>query len=159
MELPKRKNLRLPDFDYASNGAYYVTVCTQNQLHLFGRINPDSKSILYNDAGKMVLQWLSKIEEKYHGVYLDCSIVMPNHIHLILFLEEATNSLSDIMKWFKSQTTNEYIRGVKEGKYPPFQNRIWQRDYYEHVIRSDSECNQVRQYITYNTEKWYSVRE
>lgn len=159
MEMPKRKNLRLPDFDYASNGAYYVTVCTQNQLHLFGGINPDSKSILYNDAGKMVLQWLSKIEEKYHGVYLDCSVVMPNHIHLILFLEEATNSLSDIMKWFKSQTTNEYIRGVKEGKYPPFQNRIWQRNYYEHVIRSDSECNQIRQYITFNTEKWYSVRE
>ena len=159
MELPRRKNLRLPNYDYASNGAYYVTICTQDQLHLFGRVNPASQSIVYNEAGKMVLRWLSKIEEKYSGVCLDCSVVMPNHIHLILFLEDATNSLSDILKWFKSQTTNEYIRGVKAGKYPPFQNRIWQRNYFERIIHSENQWNEVRQYITYNTAKWCSVRE
>ena len=159
MEMPKRKDLRLSNYDYSSNGAYYVTICTHNQVHLFGKVNPETGTILYNEAGKMVLQWLHSIPNKYSSVSLDCCVVLPNHIHFILFLDGSEHALGDIIKWFKAQSTNEYIRGVKQNRFPPFDKAIWQRNYYEHIVHSENELNQIRQYITYNSLKWNIVRE
>ena len=159
MEHPSRKNLRLPNYDYSSSGAYYVTICTHNQTHLFGKVNKATGTTLYNEAGKMVLQWLHSIPSKYSNVSLDCCVVLPNHIHLLLFLHESEQSLGEIIKWFKAQSTNEYIKGVKQGRFPPFDKAIWQRNYYERIVRSEFEMNQIRQYITYNSLKWNMVRE
>ncbi len=63
-------------------------------------------------------------------------------------------SLSDMIQWFKTMTTNEYIRHVKQDKWPPFYKRLWQRDYYEHIIRNDQALNRIRQYIINNPRKW-----
>lgn len=62
--------------------------------------------------------------------------------------------LGEIMKWFKTQTTNEYIRGVKRGWYPAFDQHIWQRSYYDHIVRSRAEYRQIWQYIEENPLKW-----
>ena len=159
VEHPRRKNLRLPNYDYSASGAYYVTICTHNQTHLFGKVNKTTGTILYNEAGKMVSQWLHSIPNKYSNVSLDCCVVLPNHVHLLLFLQESDHSLGEIIKWFKAQSTNEYIKGVKQGHFPPFDKAIWQRNYYERIVRSEFEMNQIRQYITYNSLKWNMVRE
>ena len=58
------------------------------------------------------------------------------------------------MKWFKTQTTNAYIRAIKSGLYPPFDGHIWQRNYYEHIIRSEQGLAEIRKYIQYNPGKW-----
>ena len=63
-------------------------------------------------------------------------------------------SLSDILKWFKTMTTNEYIKGVKQGLYEPFDKKMWQRDFFEHVIRSEDELYEMRRYIDENPARW-----
>ena len=63
-------------------------------------------------------------------------------------------SLSEIIQWFKIMTTNEYIRGVKQSGWPPFRKRVWQRDYYEHIVRDDGALDRIRQYIADNPARW-----
>ena len=83
---------------------------------------------------------------------------MPNHFHGIIALEradmESAPTLPMIIQSFKRNTTIEYIRGVKSGLYPPFNKRIWQRNYYERVIRDEDEYLQVWQYIEENPARW-----
>lgn len=79
---------------------------------------------------------------------------MPDHIHVILWMEGAKAVLPEIVKWFKTQFTNEYIRKVKAGEFPRFDKHLWQRGYYEHVIRSEAELYEIRQYIQQNPSRW-----
>ncbi|MCT4615823.1 MAG: hypothetical protein N4A49_13235 [Marinifilaceae bacterium] len=72
--------------------------------------------------------------------------------------EHIGSPLRDILQWFKTMTTNEYIRGVKNGKYPRFEKRIWQRNYWEHIIRNENEYKRIAQYIIDNPKKWQSDR-
>ena len=62
--------------------------------------------------------------------------------------------LREIIQWFKTMTTNEYIKEVKSGRFPPFEKRIWQRSFYDHVIRNDEDINNIREYIQNNPLKW-----
>lgn len=66
----------------------------------------------------------------------------------------AAPTLGDVMDWFKTMTTNEYIRGVKTLGWPPFDRRVWQRNYYEHIVRSEAELDRIRVYIANNPLKW-----
>lgn len=59
-----------------------------------------------------------------------------------------------MVQWFKTMTTNEYIRGINEHEWEPFNGKLWQRNYYEHVIRDDWELKSIREYIRYNLQKW-----
>jgi len=68
-------------------------------------------------------------------------------------------TLGDIVNWFKTMTTNEYIRAVKQNKWPPFDGKLWQRNYYEHIIRNEEELNHVRQYIAENPLNWRTDEE
>ncbi len=117
---PQRKRLRLRGFDYRTPGAYFVTICTEHRVHLFGEIN-DGR-MRRNGAGDMVdAVWLS-LPDKFPDAQLDAFVVMPNHIHLLIWIawlatsppSPPENSLIDIMRWFKSLTTAKYRRGVKE---------------------------------------------
>ena len=78
---------------------------------------------------------------------------MPNHVHFIVDIQESTK-LSSILQWFKTMTTNEYIREVKNNIFPPFHKRIWQRNYYEHIIRNENSSYQIEQYIENNPKLW-----
>jgi len=68
-------------------------------------------------------------------------------------------TLGDIVNWFKTMTTNQYIRGVKKNGWPPFPNRLWQRNYYEHIIRNEDELNRFRRYIADNPANWQTDEE
>ena len=84
---------------------------------------------------------------------------MSDHIHfLISFTEEALDtSLADVMRFFKTMTTNEYIREVKKGNLPPFQQKLWQKSYYDHVIRNEQDYLETWEYIDNNPTKWMVV--
>lgn len=139
-----RKRMRLKDFDYASEGAYFVTLCLQNKLPLFENCQ----------AKEMVEKWVVELEYKYDNVTVDCYVVMEDHVHMILFITEGNGiSLSEIMKWFKTMTTNEYIRGVRDGVYEPFEKKLWQRSFYDHIIRNDEDLNEKREYTMNNPAK------
>jgi len=106
------------------------------------------------------------VENKFPGVKIDKYVVMPNHFHAIIELlgHEGEGghagpplrgpTVSAVIDWFKTMTTNEYIRGVKDGLYPRFDKRMWQRNYYEHVIRGEADYRQIWQYIDENPQKW-----
>jgi len=128
--------------------------------------------MVLNDAGRMIEKWYRELPEKFNGIALDEYIIMPNHIHYIIENtdpvgadlcvcprnadagEHAGSPLQKIVQWFKTMTTNEYIREVKRNGWQPFNGKLWQRNYYEHVIRNDEDLRHIREYITQNPLKW-----
>jgi putative transposase len=175
-----RRSLRLKDYDYATAGAYFVTICTQHRECLFGEIVAGVMRL--NDAGDLIHDVLSQLSIKYAGVEIDEFIVMPNHIHKIVLLNmnvgagpracpdnvgpniqllrgqphgvAPTMSLPDVVHRFKSLTTARYVHGVKRKAWLPFPGKLWQRNYYEHIIRNEYDLNEIREYILYNPLKW-----
>ncbi|MCG8345555.1 MAG: transposase [Chlorobiales bacterium] len=189
--LPKRKQLRLPEYDYAQEGAYFITACTRGKACLFGNV-VDGDMIL-NDAGSMVQLAWDAIPVKYPGIETDEFVVMPNHVHGIIVITDSTVgatprgcpnvgdtqhdlqedgqargpaptnhqpfSLPDVMHRFKSMTTNAYIQGVRKHGWKPFNGKLWQRNYFERVIRNERELNRIREYIEKNPLRWVLDRE
>ena len=151
-----RQSIRLKNYDYSSTGMYYVTICTQDRANLFGDIVGAALRGRPGNADQMVAKWLMETENKFSGTNIEKFIVMPNHIHFIVCIQggHIGPPLHDIIEWFKTMTTNEYIRGVKSGLYPPFNKRIWQRNYFERIIRDDAEYQRKWQYIEENPARW-----
>ena len=165
-KLKRRKKLRLAGYDYRSAGAYFITVCTHHRAPLFGEIisDPIVGATLCGRPHRpdlMINRWLRELENKFHGVTVDYFIIMPDHIHFILFLAggHAGPPLQEVINWFKTMTTNAYIKSVKKGELPPFKTALWQRGYYEHVIRNESDLEEVRRYIEENpVRRWNKDR-
>ncbi len=168
---PYRRSVRLPKYDYATDGAYFVTVCVQWREHLFGAIS--NGQLIHNAAARMIDKWWYKLPIKFPNVDIDEHVIMPDHFHGIIWIVGAAprgrpsrdvncgqphgvapTTLGDIMDWFKTMTTNAYIRAVKSDHWPPFPGRLWQRNYYERIIRNDAELHETRRYIRDNPAHW-----
>ena len=177
-----RRSIRLKEYDYSQNGAYFVTICVQNRECLFGEI-VDGEMVL-NDAGEIIKTEWEKLPQQFSNIELDVFAVMPNHFHGIVMIQNENNvgvplvgtqndgqpqlqtgqpqgiaptgknTIGDIIRAFKSLTTNEYIHGVKTKKFPPFEKRIWQRNYHEHIIRNEKSLETIQNYIINNPVKW-----
>ncbi len=149
---PHRHSIRLQGYDYSNAGFYFVTLVTQGRLPLLGHI-ADGEMCL-SDLGNQVQETLLQINERYECVSLVEHVVMPNHLHLILHLEKGGNGkqscpLSTVMRDFKSLTNHSYTQ--KEGK--PY-SRLWQRNYYEHIIRNERAYDYICSYIRENPRRW-----
>ena len=161
-QYPKRKQIRAKGYDYARQGAYFVTICTQNRQPLFGEIVWE-KSVgatlrgRPNRPDQMLEKWLFEIENKFSSVKIDEYVIMPDHIHVIFVLtgDHIGSPLQDVVDWYKTMTTNEYIRCVKEGLYEPYKDGFWQRGYFDHIIRNHSDLYEIRKYIIKNPLSWY----
>ncbi len=157
MDFPVRKNTRLQGYDYTAPGAYFVTVCTQNRRNLFHfeKGNVGNGLCAVPIQNQIVHHWLKETENKF-GVKIDKYAIMPNHIHCIVTITErhAGRSLHDIMRWFKTMTTNAYICEVKNGRLPPFYNKVWQKSFHDHIIRGEADYLENWQYIDNNPLKW-----
>ncbi|MFZ2537846.1 MAG: transposase [Oscillospiraceae bacterium] len=173
-DIHHRQSIRLKNYNYSKNGFYYVTICTENREHLFGEII-DGK-IKLNTAGEMIEQIYLGLKQEIYDIQLDKYVLMPNHFHGIIIVgadsisahnENGTNSnradiesaptttLATIIQSFKRSTTIKYIDGVKKGAYPPFNKRIWQRNYYDHIIRNEQDYQRIWEYIDKNQLKWH----
>ena len=153
------KSTRLKHFDYSSNGAYFVTICTKNRECVFGNvINGEMK---LSDRGKIVEQCWDDLPNHYLNCILDTFVIMPNHVHGIIIIDNPVEA------GFKPASTNKKHHGLFEiiRAFKTFSSRKinqiqksfyfrWQRDYYEHVIRNDEELNRVREYIINNPVQW-----
>ena len=176
-----RKSIRLKGYDYSQAGLYFITICCQNKVHLFG--NVINKQMILNDAGKMIEKWFNELQNKFPDVKCHEMVVMPNHIHFIIenigsvgadlrvcpndsnisktekrvseiLGEHAGSPLHRVLQWFKTMSTNEYIRGVKNNNWIPFDGKLWQRNYWEHIIRNDQSHQKISDYIINNPSKW-----
>jgi len=161
-EIHHRRSIRLKGYDYSSDGVYYITVCTQERVNLFGEVGVGADSISarmeLNHAGKMIETIYNETINLYKNITSDICVIMPNHLHCIISISradmESAPTIGDVMQSFKRNTTIKYINGVKSGIYPPFNKRIWQRDYYEHIIRDKNDYEQRWQYIDENPARW-----
>ena len=170
----RRRSIRLREYDYAERGAYFVTIVTQDRSCLFGEIINDAMQL--SGAGVAIQRWWFELKNKFATVETDEFVIMPNHLHGIVVITDTIVGadlragpvpegahtgapLPTIIQWFKTMTTNEYIRGVKTLGWPAFRGRLWQRSYYEHVIRHEKSLNRIRQYILDNPAHWDADRE
>jgi REP element-mobilizing transposase RayT len=160
--LRRRRSLRLKGYDYTQAGAYFVTICAQDRACLFGNVVDEGMCL--NDAGHMLATLWNDIPSQFADVDVDAFVVMPNHVHGIVVLPDAATAvgapaLGKVVAAFKSTTTVHYIRGVKTRAWPEFRQRLWQRNYYEHVIRDEKALDRVRQYVDENPARWASDDE
>lgn len=165
-----RRSIRIKDYDYAKSGAYFVSICTLNRQYLFGKVINGKMEL--SEAGRIVEnEWLN-VKVARCNIRLDQFIVMPNHFHAILWIEGnykgtascaptiqhfgqvISGSLSAIIRGFKSAVTNRFNKmNNTDG------NTIWQRNYYEHIIRDEPSLNRIREYIIHNPLSWEMDRE
>lgn len=175
----QRQSIRLKNYDYSQSGLYFVTICTQNRECLFGDV-VDGK-IKLNNIGLLINKYWKKLTDKF-PIELDEYVVMPNHMHGIIIIKQTkivgvsfmkpeikmaitksnrhmglmnqktglinqTPTLGLIIRYFKSKCTYEMH---KNG----FNNDLWQRNYYEHIIRTENDLNKIRMYISENPNIW-----
>jgi REP element-mobilizing transposase RayT len=174
--LPNRQSIRLKNYDYSQPGYYFITICTQDRIHRFGKIIHEKMRL--NDAGEIVADEWKKTPIMRKNIQLDEWIIMPNHFHTIIIVgarctrpmnntrpltengrkvngrmqSAPTDSrvvLGDIIRGFKSSVT-------KRVRQLPNMNdtKLWQRNYWEHIIRNENELNHIRNYIRHNPQKW-----
>jgi len=160
-----RRSIRLPAYDYAQDGAYFLTVVTHQRQCLFGEIVDGE--VLVSAYGEAVAQeWLRSTQMR-HEIQLDAFVVMPNHIHGIAIiggqtvgahgraplhrapLHRSPRSIGSFVAGFKSAVTRR-INEMRGTRGLP----VWQRNYYEHIIRDEEQLNRVRQYVIDNPLRW-----
>jgi len=135
-----RKTNRLQNFDYASDRLYFITICTHLKHELFGRIK-DGEMFLNSD-GKIIHYALEQIAMLYDGISILSKIIMPNHVHMIIKLQNSTKSVSHIISQFKGATSK------KIGFSP------WQKNFHDRIIRDEKEYKTIKHYIANNIKNW-----
>lgn len=144
---PKRRSPRLAEYDYASAGAYLVTACTLERRCLFGEIVVDEMQS--SSLGKLVASCWAQIPRHFPSVALDAFVIMPNHLHGILWLTGAGHAppLHGVVGAFKAAASRAAER------------HLWQRSFHDRVIRDDAELQRLRQYVIDNPLRWALDRE
>lgn len=204
-KIHNRRSIRLKGYDYSKEGLYFITLCCQNRVSYFGKIEDGAQRL--NEAGKMIEKWYWELENKFPRIRCREMVVMPNHFHCIIEnvpvgadlrvcpsqktengLTEGEGegggggggggehtgspqpdspqpgspqrdsskptSISTVVQWFKTMTTNEYMRGVKTLGWKRFDGKLWQRNYWEHIIRNEDALNRIANYIIENPIRW-----
>ena len=211
-QIHHRRSIRLQDYDYSSEGAYFVTICARHRECLFGEIV--NGEIVLNEYGKIAEQCWNDMPNHYHNIVLDAYIVMPNHFHGIIFITDNVDNVRAIhelpqhelhelpqhelpqhellqheLPLHESPLHESLQHELPLRKSPiqsPLQRRkmllpkiigrfkmnvakqinqirntlgipVWQRNYYEHIIRNEESLNNIRNYIVNNPSKWYDV--
>jgi REP-associated tyrosine transposase len=171
---PRRVSLRLPDFDYSQEGAYFITICVKGRKFLFGNIVGSEMNL--NEFGKIAAATWDDLSSYNPAIELDAFTAMPNHVHGIIIITGAgeLGSISDspintggetpplqkppalgqILGYYKYQSAGR-INALRK----PVGAAVWQRGYYEHVIRDEQSLNRIREYIIGNPLRWHLDRE
>jgi len=172
--MKERKQIRLKGYDYSRSGYYFATICTQNREEWFGKVKSGITRL--NKFGEIAKNFWTEIPGHFEDVEIDEFSIMPNHAHGILIIERNMvgdaymrphqrnafmHSLQDKTKMLLSKIIQQYKASVTH-KINNFQNDLhfqWQRSFYDHVIRNESELFRIREYIQNNALRWDLDRE
>ena len=156
MEQVKRKHPRLREYDYSANGAYFVTVCSDNKRHIFGSVvgaghltGPHTE---LSDIGKIVDENIREIPNVYPNVFVDAYAVMPNHIHLVLRIDKPNERAGRCPA--PTVTIPKIISALKSLSSRKAGKSIWQRGFYDHICREYSDYIACCQYVLDNPAEW-----
>jgi len=149
MDLPQRKVIRLKDYDYSSNGAYYVTICVVGRHNILGKIAVGANCVrpLLSEIGCIIENEIPILSNTYDCVFIDKYIIMPNHIHMIILIvkdgrTEFAPTLSRVIKQFKGSITKQIGFSV------------WEKSFNDRIIRNMDEYKRIWHYIDNNPAKW-----
>jgi len=173
---PQRKSMRLKGYDYSQGGYYFITICTYNMKYIFGEIIKGK--MINNIYGNMIRDSWEDLETRFVNIQLDQFIVMPDHFHGIIIIKNGSSVgvplagtqstihakcngqaqdqplrsiIPQIIGVFKSITTNRYEKLYDSNiRF----NKLWQKSYYDRIIRNEIELNEIREYIMHNPLKW-----
>lgn len=173
-DIHKRHSIRINNYDYSSVGAYFITICAENRDNLFGRI--ENNKLILNKFGNIVENEWIKTSEIRKNVEIDDFIVMPNHFHGIIIIsginqgvsQYAPTKMHDTVNKLcsPSQTVGAIVRGFKASVTKKinilrdvYRQTVWQRNYFEHVIRNEYDLMRIREYIINNPANWETDSE
>ena len=154
MDLPKRKPNRLQFYDYSTPGAYFITICTQDRKCTLGNIVGDGSPVP-KTQGQIAERFILQIPRKYPNIYVDKYVVMPNHVHLLLRIENANGTgnpsptLGKFIGWYKYQVTKAVNVACNSAGA-----RFFQRSYHDHIIRGEADYAKIWEYIENNPVRW-----
>ena len=157
MELPQRKPTRLPDFDYNTPGTYFITICTENKEHILSRIVGgdvlDAPKINLSAYGEIADKYINQLNNFYEDICVDKYVIMPNHIHLLLSITENGASRTS-PPTVQHSSVSRFVSTFKRFCNKECGANIWQRHFYDHVIRNQRDYDEIWQYIENNPRKW-----
>ena len=156
----ERKNPRMKQWNYSSEGWYFVTICVKNRAHVFGNVRKGK--MRFNKWGKIAHECWQQIPIHFPGVEIDQFVIMPNHVHGIVVLRDDFRrnkaclvpinrremKLSTIIGSFKSVTTKKINSNIQNDIF------AWQRSFHDHIIRSERELINIQNYIFFNPDNW-----
>ena len=159
----RRKSIRLKNYNYSKIGTYYITICTNKKECIFGNIS--NGKMITNENGNIVGTFWKNLPKKYKNCKLDKFIIMPNHLHGLIIIESdnvgaihelplqktqrRSMLLPKIIGYFKMNTAKK----INQIRQSPGE-RVWQRNYFERIIRNNKELNKIKYYISKNPIKW-----
>jgi len=164
MKYRKRKIIRLHKYDYSRNGYYFITICTLNRICYFGDII--NNIMILSKTGQIILSQLLWLEKQYQYIKIDTYSIMPNHVHVIIKIDnlfcrggsrpaptviQKIKPIPEIIGAFKTTS----CKLIRQTEYKYF---IWQRSFYDRIIRNDIELNAIREYIKNNPRNWETDR-
>jgi REP element-mobilizing transposase RayT len=174
IKMHNRKAIRLKGYDYSSAGLYFITICCQDRVCRFGHV--ENGKMIFNEFGQIAHNVGMKLTERYCNVELDVFQIMPNHMHGIIKLNEPSlgsgftpdqidqpspieaqsknhkPTISDIVGAYKSLVSNNCLEIYKIRNQ--MMGKLWQRNYYEHIVRDEQSYSNISNYIVNNPQKW-----
>jgi REP element-mobilizing transposase RayT len=164
-QITHRRSIRLKNYDYSSAGEYFVTICSHDRKHLFGEIV--GEEIRLNEYGLIVQQTWHDLIHHIPNIELDEFVCMPNHVHgIIVILDAMVGAGSEPAPTGKRYTLSEIVRQFKTFSAKHINEKrkstgipVWQRNYYEHIIRDDNDLYNTREYILNNPLTWFFDEE
>ena len=147
-QLPARKPNRYPEYDYSQNGAYFITICTQDRKPILSTIVGDDAHIVPKPYGQVVDKYIRNVPE------IEKYVIMPDHIHMIIRLNCGSMWASTPTEKPQHNRISTIVRSIKTLAAKEIGMPIFQRSYYDHVIRNQEDYNEVWEYIDNNPLKW-----
>ncbi len=156
-KLPNRKTMRAKYFDYSSTGAYFLTVCTKGKMHILSRIvgtgvldRPQTELL---HSGKIVEKYINQLNDFYDNITVKEYVIMPNHIHLIVNVVRDGPSGTPVPTVLNS-TVSKFVSTLKRFVNKEVGENIFQRSFYDRIIRNNDEYMEICNYIRLNPHNW-----
>ena len=177
MEYKQRKNIRLKEYDYSTNGAYFVTICTKCKRHILSTIRVggahtpsanvsphsgrrpcrrilDAPYIELTEKGEIVREQFEIMNHLYEDINVKHYVIMPNHIHFIIEIKKSGGTSGRPSPTRSNSALSKYVGTFKRFTDKKCGDDIWQRSYYDHIIRNEADFIEKQNYIINNPAKW-----
>lgn len=168
MEPKSRKQNRIPEYDYSQNGAYFITVCTQDRRKVLSRISvvgtpvlgcPQAPHLELLPYGQVAERYIRQIDAFYDHLSVDKYVIMPDHIHFLISTHEQDGHPRTGVPTKRTSTIARFVGTFKRFCNREYGENIWQTRYYDHVIRNQRDYDEIWEYIENNPRKWMLAKQ